>query len=330
MARWISVVLPVYNGRTYLRQAIESVLMQTHAPLELIAIDDGSTDDSAAILDEYGDRIVVIRQENSGVAAARNAGIERARGEFVAFLDQDDWWLPEKLARQTSMFARSERIGLVHTAVKYFNETLGREVGPQDPLARPETMAGDCYERLLLGNPLVNSSAMVRRSALDRVGLCDLQISGNTVQDYDLWLRIAREYEFAYVAEPLTTFRLHGDQGHRDRRAMLGEELRLMLRHRPDSDWCATATGCRRMADLRDSLATAHFEASEPALARRYFAQAARTEPSLRRWTRLAASYLPFALMRRLRLAWHKLKFRQAAVSSGALPPALVDSAAKC
>lgn len=329
-AALVSIVLPVYNGQAYLRQAVESVLSQKHAPLELIAIDDGSTDGSAAILAGYGDRIVVIRQENSGVAAARNAGIERARGEFVAFLDQDDWWLPEKIARQVALFQRNERLGLVHTAASFYDESRDRFMGHPDPEARPEAMVGNCYEALLLCNPLVNSSVMVRRAALQQVGSCDLQIRGNTVQDYDLWLRIAKRFQFDHVAEPLSVFRIHGAQGHCDRRAMLSEELKLLLRQFPATAWRATPQRRRRLADVSDSLATAHLEASEPHLARRFFAQAMRLEPSRRRLTRFGASCLPAAMLYPLRRAWQKRKLRQALTSSSPESPPLADSVVKC
>jgi hypothetical protein len=304
----VSVVMPVHNGQAFLAQAIESVLSQTYVPIELIAVDDGSTDRSADILAGCEPRIRVVRQAKSGVSAARNAGIDRSGGEYIAFLDQDDWWSPEKVASQVNVFQSNDRIGLVHTAVAYYDDTLGRQVGPQDPEARPEQMTGDCYESLLLGNPLVNSSVIVRRSALDRVGGLDLNIRGNTVQDYDLWLRIAKDYGLGYVSDRLTVFRLHGNQGHRDRRAMLSDELALLLRHRPQTDWRATTPGRRRLADLHDSLATAHFEAGDARKARYHFAQALRIEPSRRRCGRFGASWLPYRIVSQIRLALHNTK----------------------
>lgn len=326
----VSVILPVYNGEAYLAQAVDSVLQQTLRPFELIAIDDGSNDGSPSILASYRDRITVVRQANGGVAAARNAGIARARGEFVAFLDQDDYWLPEKAARQAALFAANQRLGLVHTAVAYYDQVREEYVAPQDPTARPEQMTGDCYESLLLSNPLVNSSVMVRRSVLEQVGTCDLRIRGNTVQDYDLWLRIAKKYEFAYAPEPLTAFRLHGNQGHRDRRAMLAEELKVVLRQRPRSAWRETTRGRQRLANIYDSLATAHFEAGEPFQARRYFAHAATIEPSWRRLARLGVCCLPFPVVRPLRQAWHRRTLRQSSASSGALYGAMGPTSVEC
>jgi glycosyltransferase involved in cell wall biosynthesis len=301
----VSVVMPVYNGRAFLAQAVESVLAQTCQSIELIAVDDGSSDGSADLLAAYGPPVQVVRQANAGVSAARNAGIKHAAGKFIAFLDQDDWWLPAKVARQVAFFQSDPRIGLVHTAVSYYDEAIRHEVAPQDPKARPERMTGDCYESLLLGNPLVNSSAMVRRSAVDHVGGLDVNIPGNTVQDYDLWLRIAKLYRLAYLPEKVTVFRLHGRQGHRDRRAMLTDELAVLLRQRPQRVWRDTRQGRRRLADLHDSLATAHFEAGDARQARRHFGHALRIQPSRRRCYRFAASCLPYAVVRRVRQAWH-------------------------
>jgi glycosyltransferase involved in cell wall biosynthesis len=304
----VSVVMPVFNGAAFLDQAVESVLAQTYQAVELVAVDDGSTDGSAEILARSGSQVRVVRQANAGVSAARNTGISQAQGELIAFLDQDDWWLPEKVAGQVERLQSDDRIGLVHTAVTYFDEALQREVGPQDPTARPEQMTDNCYESLLLGNPLVNSSVMVRRTALEQVGGLDLRISGNTVQDYDLWLRIAEQYRFAHLPRRLTVFRLHGNQGHRDRRAMLGSELDVLLRRRTEGEWRATRIGRRRLADLHDSLATAHFEAADAWRARRHFAKALQTEPSRRRLARFGVSCLPYGLLSHVRRAWHHKK----------------------
>src|SRR5581483_6931540 len=149
--------------------------------------------------------------------------IRAARGEWIAFLDQDDWWLPEKIARQMACVQNDARIGLVHTATRHFDTAQGEFVGASGPATT--ALTGDCLERLLLGNGIYNSSALVRRTALDQVGLLDTAIEGNTVQDYDLWLRVARKFALAVVPEPLTVWRLHPNQGYWSRRQMLTQEL---------------------------------------------------------------------------------------------------------
>jgi glycosyltransferase involved in cell wall biosynthesis len=119
----ISVVIPCYNGAKYLRETLESALAQTHPPLEVLVVDDGSTDDSAAIAESFGPPVRVIRQPNQGESVARNRGIDEARGEWVAFLDADDLWLREKLEKQVAA-ARPEAVGIC-TAVDYFVSDAG-------------------------------------------------------------------------------------------------------------------------------------------------------------------------------------------------------------
>jgi glycosyltransferase involved in cell wall biosynthesis len=301
----ISVVMPVYNGSRYLRQAVEAVLAQTQRSCELIAVDDGSSDDSAAILAGYGERVVFLRQANCGnVGQVRNAGIAHARGEFVAFLDQDDWWEPTKLAKQIALFRADERVGLVHTATRYFDEDCGVFVQPLDAMGRPDKLVGDCYERLLLGNSICNSSVMVRRSALDAVGPCSLRVPGNTCQDYELWLRIAERFSLAFVPAPLSVFRLHSAQGHRDRRTMLSAEVGVLLDRHSEQEWKRRGAARVRLQQLYDELATAHFDAGDAPLARQWFAKALSLRATPRSAARFAVSCLPRPLACFMRSAW--------------------------
>lgn len=291
----VSVVMPVYNGAAFLAEAIESVLGQTHASVELIVVDDGSTDASPQIIGRHGERLVAIRQNNAGVAAARNAGIAAARGEFVAFLDQDDWWLPEKLLKQLVLFQRDARVGLTYTAVTFYDDRVGRLVPDPYPDVRRQILSGNCYEPLLLNNPIVNSSVAVRRGVLLAVGGCDTHLAGNTVQDYDLWLRVAKVCRFAHLPDPLTIYRLHGDQGCHDHVAMFRETLGVLLKHRPEAEWLRCGAGRRRLAELYDALATAYFDRGDTALARRHFAKAFALCASTRNAIRIAASCVPRA-----------------------------------
>src|SRR5256885_2165082 len=118
----VSVVIPIYNGLKYLDRAVASVLAQTYQPIEIILVDDGSTDGSWEWIASYGSQVRPIRQKNAGVGCARNTGIEHARGDLIAFLDQDDWWMPEKAARQVQAFLDDDRVGLVHTGVSHFDD----------------------------------------------------------------------------------------------------------------------------------------------------------------------------------------------------------------
>ena len=306
---YVSVVIPVYNGERYLQQAIDSVLAQTYADVEIVVIDDGSTDSSPTMLREYGDRLRVYHQPNCGnVGLVRNTGIERSHGEFIAFLDQDDWWLPEKLSLQVQAMRSSDSIGLVHTAVTDFDDDGCSESGLLNPDAHPERIQGRCFEELLQGNPMYNSSVLVRRSALQKVGVCDLQIPGNTVQDYDLWLRIAKAFDFGFVSEPVTCYRMHSGQGMWNRQKMLLAELDVLLRMQDVDIWKSRSTGRYRLAKLYDEIATAYFEAADVASARKYFLKALSVGRSPRQLFRWGASLLPFPVIRAMRSAVLKLK----------------------
>lgn len=307
----VSVVIPVYNGEAFVAQAIESVLAQTWSNVELIVVNDGSTDRSAEVVANYADRLVLIEQENRGVAAARNAGMQQARGAFVALLDQDDWWRPEKLARQVPLMLANPRIGLVHTAVDHYDQSRGEWVGPLNPQARPDRLVGFCFPRLLMDNQIYNSTVLLRAEVLRQVGLCDLSIRGNTVQDYDLWLRIARHWELAYVPEPLVVFRIHGTHGTWDRQRMLSEEARLLERLLTEERLAEQPEVRGRMARLYDQLGTAYLDAADRQQARQSFARSLQWQPTPRARVLWAVSLLPGPVIRSLQWVWHRRLRRQ-------------------
>lgn len=294
----VSIVIPVFNGEQFIRTALESVAAQTYPSIEIIAVDDGSTDSSVDVVNSFGRDVLLVRQPNRGVAAARNEAIARARGEFIAFLDQDDWWLPRKLEEQVSLCRNDPRIGLVHTNVSYYDDELGQYVGLLNPSTRSDQLVGDCFDKLLLGNGLYNSAVLVRRSLVEQVGPCDLRIPGNTVQDYDLWLRCARNTHFGHVKDPLTVLRLHPAQGLWKRAEMLREELNVLLRYRPENEWFGTLEGRMRLSALHDELAAAYLDRNDTRSARTHFAKSWQAYRSTRQLARLVLSCLPLGIIR--------------------------------
>lgn len=296
----MSVVIPVFNGAALVPMAIDHVLAQTYRPLQIVVVDDGSTDDTAEVLMRYGDQIQLVRQKNRGVGHARNTGIAAARGQYVAFLDQDDWWQAEKIARQVASFASDPALGLVHTGVAYFDESSQNYTQPLNPLALPELLQGECFRQLLAENHIRNSSVMVRRDLLAKIGACDQAISGNTVQDYDLWLRLARVSHFAYLPDHLTVIRLHERQGTWDRRQMLGEEARLLERVRYQEPGISRELR-GRMSSLYDALGVAHLDAGEARAARRAFARSLGERFTARGALLYFATWLPTGARERLR-----------------------------
>jgi len=210
----VSAVIPTYNRRALVHKAIDSVLAQTYRDFELIVVDDGSTDGTENDLKtRYGDLITYIRQENQGESAARNRGIAQARGEYIAFLDSDDLWSPDKLARQVPELDNNPGAAVVFCQAWQIDGN-GKKLG-QHPLCRNAAATDFTLERLLMFNriPAGASTCLLRRSALERVGgFADDIHYGD---EWDLWLRLAAETEMLFVAEPLAFYRRHRDtQSH--------------------------------------------------------------------------------------------------------------------
>ena len=208
----VSVILPTFNRRGVVTEAIDSVLNQDYADLELIVVDDGSTDDTPRLLSVYGDRLNCIRQANRGVSAARNAGVRAASGDLIALLDSDDVWLPGKVSAQVSFFETHPDALICQT-----QEIWIRNGVRVNPGKRHRKEAGMIFERSL-GLCLVSPSAvMMRRSLLDEVGLFDETLPA--CEDYDLWLRIAWKHPIHLIDQPLIV--KHG--GHDDQLSRMPE-----------------------------------------------------------------------------------------------------------
>ena len=195
----VSVILPVRDGERFLREALQSVLAQTLDDFELLVVDDGSTDGTAAILDEVqDDRLRVLRQGPLGLVAALNLGIAEARAPYLARMDADDVSLPERLERQVAYLEECARVALVVPGV----ETIGRDA----TVALPGDDAA-LRRRLLLRNPFTHGSVVVRADAVARGGGYRTDYGAN--EDYDLWRRIAREWELGALPDVLYRYREH-------------------------------------------------------------------------------------------------------------------------
>jgi glycosyltransferase involved in cell wall biosynthesis len=204
----VSAIIPVYNGEAFLRETIESVLSQTYRDIECIVIDDGSTDGTGEIARSFGDSIRYVRKENGGVSSARNLGIEMASGEFVAFLDADDLWVPEKIEKQMAVFAARPDVGMVYSSVLFVDEKkkVLRKV-------ENEFGMGEVERILLLRTPVfLTMTALVRKDVLDKVGGFDDRLS--TSADADMACRIALNFETVGIDEPLAMYRQHSNQMH--------------------------------------------------------------------------------------------------------------------
>jgi glycosyltransferase involved in cell wall biosynthesis len=223
----VSVVIATYNQARFLPAALDSALGQTLCDLEVIVVDDGSTDETPLVLQRYSreSRVRVEHIANSGPAAARNRGLRWARAPLVAFLDSDDVWLPEKLERQVVLFASHPA-----PAVVYARRKLLDAAGNVRPYKAPPLFRGEVLPQLFLTNFICLSSAVVRRDALERCGGFDERIRSASCEDYQLWLRLARDYPFDYVDESLVLYRSEGKPAAARSEARLRTALTVMRR----------------------------------------------------------------------------------------------------
>jgi glycosyltransferase involved in cell wall biosynthesis len=239
----VSVVIPAWNAARTLPETLESAFAQTFTDWELIVVDDGSTDDTPAVLARYGDRIRVLHKQNEGrPSTTRNLGVKSARGELVALLDADDRWHPDKLAKQVALFDRNPELGLAYTAATII-DGQGRtlQVNPCSPEAR-----GRIHSLLVTRNIMVGSSAMARAAALADAGYYDESLT--SAENWDLWIRIARRWEVDYVPEPLTYYRVHG--GNRSSAVALRRQniFKILAKHHDPADRSKAARRLRREA----------------------------------------------------------------------------------
>jgi len=190
----VSVIIPTYNRMRPLEDAVKSVQSQTYRDFELIIVDDGSTDGTDRLIEKSAPDAVYIRQENRGVSSARNRGILASKGKYIAFLDSDDRWLPEKLSLQVG--AMEEGHFVSHTEEIWIRN--GRRVNPG---ARHKKHSGDIFLKSLPLVVISPSSVMIRREIFDDVGLFDEKLLA--AEDYDMWLRITVSYPVHFIEKPL-------------------------------------------------------------------------------------------------------------------------------
>lgn len=218
MTASVSVVIPAHNDADFIGAAIHSALSQSHRPLEIIVIDDGSTDHTAQVARRFGDPVRVIEQPNAGAAVARTRGLEEARGEFLAFLDADDYWFPDKLAAQVRHLEKHAKIDAVYCR---WAEWRWPEV--RDPLTVADTArvsaatepgidladSGWIYSKLLLDCIVHTSTLVLRRELVTKVGAFDSRLRKG--QDYDYWLRCSRVTPFHKLDRVLSLYRIRAD-----------------------------------------------------------------------------------------------------------------------
>ena len=228
----VSVIMPVYNRQHLVAASADSVLRQTYTNVELIMINDGSTDGTAQVLNDYAarypGRVQVVHQQNTGQVVARNNGIAVAKGRFIAFLDSDDTWSQDKLEKQMPLFV--DGVGLVYAGIYEVasDGRILREVRPSSD------MRGDIYHRLLVQNAMTGGSVVVIREALERVGLFDPEL--RAAENWDLWIRIAKEFHVDFFADPLVCYLKHEGNMSADSKFMSQASEQVYAKHLSDVD----------------------------------------------------------------------------------------------
>lgn len=286
----VSVVIPAYNCETYIAQTIDSVLSQDHKAIELIVIDDGSTDKTREIVRGYGHKLKLICQQNAGVCKARNRGIEAATGQFLCLLDHDDYWYPDKISRQLEAFANHPETGIVYSNFTWwFADESGRFPEP-DRMSRmtgnrilDQEFSGWIYHQLLLDCWVLTSTALIRKEVFDRCGAFDESLPYS--EDWDLWLRVSRVYPYQKLQNSTTLYRQHVQQGNKKVRSI---DYRTVLLTEAVKKWglCSPDNRCldkerfyRQLADYHAAFGLHHLQFGEKGTGLRSFYKAWKANP---------------------------------------------------
>ncbi|MBP8276300.1 MAG: glycosyltransferase family 2 protein [Propionivibrio sp.] len=286
----VSVVIPAYNASRYVREALQSVVDQHYAPIEILLVDDGSTDDTVELVRKQFPQVRIISQPNSGVATARNTGLDQAVGDLVCFLDADDGWYPGKLHAQVSHLQTHPETGAVyHTWRVWPPETNGcfqalPDLPPQDPAAIDPEKSGWIYPQLLMDCIVHTSSVMIRRGWLEKVGRFKPDLING--EDYDFWLRLSRLTQIDKLAGVYSFYR--GSPGSLTRSVkpinyeyeVISSALAQWGRVAPDGRELPKVKIERRLGKLAFDFAYGHYLSGSPRLARRASLQALRYDPS--------------------------------------------------
>lgn len=261
----VSVIIPTYNCELYIAETLDSVLNQTFKDVEIIVVDDGSTDRTREIVAAYGQPVRLVAQSNAGVCTARNRGIREAAGRYVCLMDHDDYWFPDKLAEQVQMLRARPETGVVYSSFILWHRDSGSGKFPEpasfDLAAYPDGIdpefSGWIYHQFLLDCWMLTSTAMFRREVFDSCGVFDVNLPYS--EDWELWLRVSRAYPFIKLRRPTTLYRQHPQQGNRMARST---DYRTRLLEQAARQWglCSRDGRCVTRSQFKRQLAIYHAE----------------------------------------------------------------------
>ena len=236
----ISIIVPIFNAQNYLDETIQTVLNQTYSNWELLLIDDGSTDESAKICQQYlkeDARILYFYKVNGGQASARNLGIKNSSGEWLAMLDSDDLWHPEKLNRQITAINENDKIEYCFTNTSAFKDSIQNEIENYDKYAFGLFHNKTLFKIVYQHNHIANSSVMIKKSLLQLTGVFDENRSLIGCEDWDLMLRIFKQNSLTYgLKEKLLYYRLHAEGVHNQNIKMFSGKIHVYSKYDNDTD----------------------------------------------------------------------------------------------
>ena len=279
----ISIIIPNYNYGRYLREAIDSALSQAYNNIEVIVVDDGSTDNSKDIIATYKKHIhSIYLSQNKGLGGARNAGLKEAKGDYILLLDSDDWLFSEAVDGLVDGFKNHPACGVIFGNAEYVNSA---GVFGAFHINRDRAFP---YEEFLFENPILVSEALIRTHVLNAVGGFNSDPSIMSVADYDLWIRISKQYRVSHISHKITAIRKHEDSMSGSNIPHLTQEFQMKLRH-ADGTWLTR----KALAEVCHRLAYEYKIAKQPALFRQYAWKAMRYNPAYwKNYAYLASSFV--------------------------------------
>lgn len=302
----VSVIIPAYNAAAYLPRALESVLAQTYKNYEILVVDDGSTDATAEIVKRFP-TVRLLSQPHSGAGAARNRGIEAARGSIVAFLDADDLWMPPKLEKQVAFLQHHPHIGMV-----ICEHILVEEDGRERTSDKSVLFKGDTVRNIFLHSDVATPTVIVRKQVFDKIGLFEEALL--CAEDENLWMRIGIAYPIGLVPEPLVKVTIHPSSTSRQKgmiQSAVREHLRLLPLKYPTLAAHLGPLVHTKRARLHFACGLESLANNDLRVAKGNFAIAMKNKPCTRYALYWLACWLPFPLfsiarrVRRIGAKWH-------------------------
>lgn len=304
----ISVIIPAYNCGQYIAMAVSSALAQDYPNKEIIVVNDGSTDNTLEVLAHFGTSIVLVNQPNSGVAAARNLGMQTARGAFIALLDADDLWLPGKLRNQVNYLRAHPEVGAVYSAWREWRPNaqgtftvpqLSRAEMEQDGIEAQDS--GWLYNKLFQDSIIHTTTLLMRREIMEQVGAFDPALRRG--QDYDYWFRMSRLAPIHKLCAVLSLYRIHPESiSHQPHRAnypvlVIQKALDQWGRIGPDGTETSQAVIDGVLSRHWFNFGYLHLQQGDPKLAYQAFQRSLRLHPArVKAWINAARSLVKMAI----------------------------------